>query len=45
MLFRSALSAYTMPLGFLGEASLTVWLVAIGLDVPKWRSRAALAAA
>ena len=40
-----ALSAYTMPLGFLGEASLTVWLVAIGLDVPKWRSRAALAAA
>jgi len=38
------LAPYTLKLGFLGEASLTVWLVAVGLNAPKWQVRAAAAA-
>jgi len=38
--FESHLDPWYMLPGFLGEASLTVWLLAVGLDGPKWLSRA-----
>ena len=34
-----ALSSYIKVVGFLAEASLMVWLLAIGVDVSKWESK------
>ncbi|MDB5433354.1 MAG: hypothetical protein JWP35_4470 [Caulobacter sp.] len=35
---------YILAPGFLGEISLTVWLLLVGLDQPKWMARAEAAA-
>jgi hypothetical protein len=34
------LSPYNLALGLLGEASLSLWLLVIGLDVQRWREQA-----
>jgi hypothetical protein len=36
-----ALSSYTMFTGLLGEGSLTLWLLIMGVDLRKWNERAA----
>ena len=40
-----SLSPYNLMPGMLGEGALIVWLIAKGVDVPKWRERAAAATA
>src|SRR5579863_2031695 len=36
----SQLSTYLMILGFVAEASLMLWLIGRGVDVPRWQERA-----
>jgi hypothetical protein len=36
------LSTYIEALGILAEASLMLWLVAKGVNVPRWKEQAAL---
>jgi len=39
------LSPYNFVPGMLGEGALTLWLLVMGLDVPRWEERARVAAA
>ena len=39
------LSPYNFVPGMLGEGALTLWLLAMGLDVPRWEERAKVAGA
>jgi hypothetical protein len=39
------LSPYVFAPGILGEGALTLWLLVIGVDVPRWQERADAAAA
>jgi Domain of unknown function (DUF4386) len=43
--FARSLGAYVMIPGSIGEMSLMLWLLLVGLDGPKWENRAAAAAA
>jgi hypothetical protein len=40
----ASLSPYNMAPGILGEAALTVWLLAVGVDVRRWNEQAGAAA-
>ena len=42
--FGRSLSPYIMLPGMLGEASLTLWLLVFGVNVPRWKEQAARAA-
>jgi hypothetical protein len=37
------LSTYFKILGFLAEASLMLWLIVKGVDMPRWKGRASAA--
>jgi hypothetical protein len=37
------LFTYLMPLGFPGELLLTLWLLAIGVNVQRWKDQAGVA--
>jgi hypothetical protein len=40
-----ALLPYNMAPGLIGEGSLTLWLLALGVNVPRWQAGAAAASA
>jgi hypothetical protein len=41
--FANSLSPYNMAAGLLGEGSLTVWLLVVGVNVPRWKALAGAA--
>jgi len=41
--FAAILFTYLKPLGFLGELSLNLWFLAIGVNVQRWEERARVA--
>ena len=41
--FARSLSPYIMIPGILGEVSLTLWLLVVGVNVPRWNAQAGLA--
>jgi hypothetical protein len=42
--FAGGVSSYLLGLGVLGEMTLTVWLLAKGVDEPRWKKQAEAAA-